>query len=77
MKTDYILFNLKEANEELHKLIVMSELWSLDELDFEVKIAHCYHHLNHARNGRSGWFLQMNENFEQWKRFPIDNEFIC
>jgi hypothetical protein len=50
MKKDYILFNLKEAKEELESLINEFENGLIDEISFETRIAHCYHHINHAFN---------------------------
>jgi hypothetical protein len=77
MNKDHILFQLREAFEELNRTI--EEIGSTPdygEPDFEVAITHIYHHLNTAWNSR-------NENgnvtttcsdvdFSRWRQFPKD-----
>lgn len=77
MNTPFILSNLKEAGEELQSLIAKMELngeFSFEE--YHVGMAHLYHHLNSAWNGRNitrqEWQESSMENFQKWQKFPVD-----
>jgi hypothetical protein len=77
MNQRFILSNLKEAGEELQKLI--QEMESRPDFsfeDFHCAMAHMYHHLNSAWNGRyvtnNEWRECTDENFEKWQKFPQD-----
>jgi hypothetical protein len=77
MNSSMILLNLREAEEELRKLI--TEFERSPDVPFEsfhVSMAHLYHHLNTAWNGRYAtreqWVHQSNEDFARWERFPHD-----
>jgi hypothetical protein len=81
MNARFISSNLKEAEEELRRLITDTE--SGEELsfkDFHVAMAHIYHHLNSAWNGRNATDTEWREcteaNFQKWQSFPRDLPFI-
>ena len=53
MNTDFLLFNLREAQEEIEKTIRDLETDSdYGEPEFFVAIMHLYHHVNTAWNAR-------------------------
>ena len=77
MNSQFILSNLKEAEEELLRLITKFESnGNLSFEDYHVMMAHLYHHLNFAWNGRNitdeEWRECSDENFKKWQKFPID-----
>jgi hypothetical protein len=76
MNKDYVLWNLKEAAEELAKIIAEVEAAPEDE-DLEVAdFGHLYHHINTAWNAREATKEETDEcseaNFYLWRRFPDD-----
>ena len=77
MNARFIASNLKEAEEELRGLITRLE--SGEQVSFEdyhVAMAHIYHHLNSAWNGRNATDEQWREctegNYKKWESFPRD-----
>jgi len=77
MNDRFILSNVREAHEELTKLLQMLE--SGERLDFEgfhVQMAHTFHHLNSAWNGRNisdnDWHEYTDETYARLKVFPSD-----
>lgn len=77
MNKQYILYNLKEALEQLTKTV--NELETDDEYEFGnyiVDMEHLYHHINTAWNSRDSSeseSLECSElNFNKWREFPID-----
>ena len=81
MNMPFIASNLKEAEEELRRLITRLE--SGEQLSFEdyhVAMAHMYHHLNSAWNGRDAtdeqWRECTEEDYQKWQKFPQDLSLI-
>ena len=77
MPLDYTLWNLKEAAEELSRIITRLESGTDDgEFDTGVPISHVYHHLNTAWHARAASEEQVEEcsedDFLRWRRFPED-----
>jgi hypothetical protein len=73
-----ILFNLREAAEELNRTIQELETDSkYNQEDFQVAMGHLYHHLNTAWNGRNQTHKQFKEadNFDKFQQFPKASEF--
>ena len=77
MNTRFIASNLKEAEEELRSLI--TRVASGEQLSFEdyhVAMAHIYHHLNSAWNGRDAtdeqWRECSDKDYQKWQKFPED-----
>lgn len=81
MNREIVLSNLKEAKQELKKLIsrLSSEDDDLDlEAEIEIGLGHAYHHLNVAWNARHVsteiYAHLTNEQFNQWSQFPTEIE---
>lgn len=77
MNTDYVLFNLREALEELDQTIKDLERDSeYGEPEFSVAMTHLYHHVNTAWNARNSTVEQSNicseEDFNKWSLYPDD-----
>jgi len=77
MNKDYILFNLREALEQLNDTIISLENndgYGIEE--YEVDIKHLYHHINTAWNAKKATEKQGTEcserNFLKWRNFPQD-----
>lgn len=75
MTTPYALWHLREAAEELNRLI--RELESdADGFADGVGLAHVYHHLNTAWNSKEATAAACDAcdeaDFRQWRRFPTD-----
>jgi len=75
MNKQWVLFHLKEATEGLQKAMGHIESRSSVE-EFEIAIAHAYHHLNTAWNSR---FITDEKarnhtdwDFTEWRQFPTD-----
>ena len=69
-----ILYNIREAREQLENIEKLLEEKSLSEIDFQIKLEHAYHHLNFAWNIRheptKNYVNLSNENFNKWSKFP-------
>ena len=77
MNTDFLLFNLREAQEEIEKTIRDLETDSdYGEPEFSVAMMHLYHHVNTAWNARESTSEQSkacsDEDFNRWGRYPTD-----
>jgi hypothetical protein len=75
---EFILYNLRDAQEELDRVIKLAEAGDMDEIDFRVKMEHAYHHLNFAWNIRHVTSKRaakcVKEDFNEWSKFPKDIE---
>jgi hypothetical protein len=79
MNQSIVLFHLREAAEQLNKTIQGLETdKSYGFGNFQVEIAHLYHHLNTAWNGRDqtdAEFAQCtDESFKRFRQFPNASE---
>ncbi len=77
MNKDYVLFNLREAQEELLSTIRSMETEpDYGEGEFSVAMMHLYHHINTAWNAREATAKQAEDcseqDFNAWRRFPSD-----
>ena len=79
MNKENILFNLREAKEELDRTI--DKLGNKTDYDYEeylVAMTHLYHHINTAWNARDVDEKRAKacseEDFQKWRRFPNPNE---
>ena len=79
MNNEYILYNLRDAQEQLTSII--NEIENDDEFDIEsysVDIQHLYHHINTSWNARFASKVESDEcseeNFVKWRQFPNDIE---
>lgn len=77
MNKDWVIYNLKEAKEELDRTIV--DIENDPEYDlgvFFVSMQHLYHHLNTAWNSQNASQKEVEEciqeNFNKWGEFPKD-----
>jgi hypothetical protein len=75
MNRDYVLFNLREAKEELERTIhEMQDNPEYDYGEFVVAMSHLYHHLNTAWNAQNSTTSQAEgcsqEDFDRWRQFP-------
>ena len=77
MNRDWVLFHLREADDELRRTIAAIE--SMPDYgygEFVVAMTHAYHHLNTAWNSKDesqGWVDACAEaDFQQWRQFPSD-----
>jgi len=77
MNRDWVLFNLREAIEELTRTI--SEIEATPDYgygEFSVAMQHLYHHLNTAWNARDATPDQVatctETDFQMWRQFPVD-----
>ena len=82
MNKAWVLFNLKEALEELKRTI--KEIESDPEYDFGqylVAMEHLYHHINTAWNSRNSTNQEDEEcsesNFAKDRQFPSDLDMSC
>lgn len=77
MNRDWVLFNLREAQEEIRRTIAEIERHpDYDFGEFIVAMAHAYHHLNTAWNARdeaqSAVEPCSRADFQRWRQFPVD-----
>jgi hypothetical protein len=77
MNKGWILFHLREAQEELTRTIAeLDAAESVDEIEFEIAVAHMYNHLNTAWNARAATDEQLaaqsTDDFYRWRAFPAD-----
>jgi hypothetical protein len=77
MNRDWVLFNLREAQEEIQRTI--SEIEQdpgYDFGEFVVAMGHAYHHLNTAWNSRDESQTAVEAcsegDFQRWRQFPAD-----
>jgi hypothetical protein len=81
MNKDFVLFNLREAQEEIEKTIHDLETdVEYDEPEFLVAMMHLYHHVNTAWNARNSTPDQSKtcseDDFKRWRRCPNDTELL-
>jgi len=77
MNRDWVLSNLREAENELRRTI--AEIESTPDYgtgDLIVAMTHAYHHLNTAWNSRdkspAAVASQSDTDFANWRQFPSD-----
>lgn len=80
MNKRFVIFNLKEAKEELDRTIKeIQENKAYDFGEFVVAMSHLYHHLNTAWNAQDASEKEADEcsdeNFNKWRKFPKNKEF--
>lgn len=75
MNWKIILYNIQETREQLEqieKLVAQGNPPS--EVNFQIKLEHCYHHLNFAWNIRyastEDYSKISDRNFNRWSEFP-------
>lgn len=81
MNKEYILYNLKEALEQLSNTIRELETDKDYEYgDFRVDMEHLYHHVNTAWNAQNSSNQESREcsesNYNVWRQFPKDMDWI-
>ena len=81
MNTKFILFNLREAQEELESTIKDIEIdREYGNPEFSVAMMHLYHHVNTAWNARNSTPEEANncsdEDFSRWSCYPSDLEMM-
>lgn len=75
---EFILYNLRDVREQIDEIIRLAEAEDLDEIGFQIKMEHAYHHLNfawnirHVSSDRSSKCVA--EDFNEWSKFPNDLE---
>jgi hypothetical protein len=77
MNREYILYNLKEALEQLTETISDFENNNdYEYAEFKVDMEHLYHHLNTAWNAQNSTEQESNVcsdcDYNQWRQFPQD-----
>jgi hypothetical protein len=77
MNRDWVLTNLREANEELTRTIADIERdATYDFGEYRVAMQHLYHHLNTAWNARDASPLAVQAStdaiFNRWSALPSD-----
>lgn len=77
MNKAYVIWNLREAQEELGK--ILQEIENVDDYgfgEFSVAMAHLYHHLNTSWNAKDSTVEQSDAcseaDFMKWRQFPVD-----
>lgn len=81
LNTNFLLFNLCEAQEELEKTINELETEpEYDEPELSVAMMHLYHHVNTAWNARNSTPDESkdcsDEDFDRWGSYPQDLELM-
>lgn len=81
MNKDFVLFNLREANKALQKIIKNIESQSdYDYGEYMVEMTHLYHHVNTAWNAQNvdqeGAERCSEEDFFKWRQFPKDDIYL-
>ncbi len=79
MNTKFILFNLREAQEELESTIKDLETdHEYGDSELSVAMMHLYHHVNTAWNARNSTSEEAHncsdEDFNRWSGYPSDLE---
>ena len=73
-----ILYNIKDAREELERIEKIIEGKGISEIELKVALEHAYHHLNFAWNIRhvpdKRHKKMSNEDFNEWSQFPKEIE---
>jgi hypothetical protein len=81
MNKEHVLFHIREATEALTNLTAeINSDPDYDSSNFRVDLSHVYHHLNSAWNGRdsvTSWGTSEHEShFDEWRKFPSNDEMI-
>ena len=81
MNRRVVLFHLREAAEELnHTVQQLTRDKNFSEDSLGVAMAHAFHHLNTAWNGRNQTDKQFREcidvDFNRFRKFPRQSEFL-
>ena len=81
MNTNFLLFNLGDAREELDKTISDLETDAdYGEAELSVAMMHLYHHVNTAWNAPNSTPEESkncsDEDFNRWGRYPNDLELM-
>jgi hypothetical protein len=79
MNRDYVLFNLREAHDELERTLRdIATNPDYGHAEFVVAMGHLYHHVNTAWNARDSSAEEAAEcsqlNFDKWRQFPSSDE---
>jgi hypothetical protein len=79
MNKSFVLFNLREAQEELeHTIGELEKNRGYGEPEFSLAMWHLYHHVNTAWNARNSTKKRSDkcsdEDFNKWGRYPDDLE---
>ncbi len=73
-----ILYNIKDAREQLENIEKFLEENNLSEIELQIKLEHTYHHLNFAWNIRyltDKRFKQLSDDdFNEWGKYPKEME---
>ena len=77
MNKEYILYNLKDAFEQLESIIKDIETNGEYEIgEYSADMQHLYHHINTSWNSRYASKIESEEctkeNFVKWRQFPDD-----
>ena len=77
MNREWILFHLKDAHEELARIIEECESRNdYDTGEYLISMMHLYNHLNTAWNSREASSEKVRkcseEDFSDWRKFPSD-----
>jgi hypothetical protein len=77
MNIAWILANLREAHDELTRMIAtINDSRGLEQIEFQIALAHIYDHLNTAWNSRAAADQRIaamsDEDFYTWRAFPSD-----
>ena len=73
MNRDFVLSNLKEAQEALGRTIQeMERDTKYDVGELWVELQHIYHHINFAWNGREASPVRSKKDFKAWSQYPDD-----
>jgi hypothetical protein len=78
MNREWISCHLREGLEELTRTLASIESNpDYSEIEFEIAMAHAYHHLNTAWNSRNAVpehvALCSEDDFYAWRAFPTDH----
>jgi len=81
MNKEFLLFNLREAQEEITKTINDLEADAdYDEPELSVAMMHLYHHVNTALNARHSTPAESkacsDADFNRWGSYPTDLELM-
>ncbi len=81
MNREYVLWNLKEAADELQRTIgELEQDPDYDYGEFVVAMSHLYHHINTAWNAQSVTKTESDEcseeNFHKWRSMPTNADLL-
>ena len=72
-----LLAELEDVQEHTESLIKeLMEKESIDNIEYEIDIAHIYSHLNRAWHRRKFKYDLTEEEWEKGSKLPIDSDFI-